>query len=101
MYYNEGDHYCHYHNIILSPRQGAEGDDISYYCKECEKQMKKLEESTWACPVCGCNSNDKITNTACWCCGWELEDSKNDLELLKDGLCPIHSCSLVERYNEL
>lgn len=29
-----------------------------------------------------------------------MTDDKDDLEMLKEGICPIHLCSLLERYNE-
>lgn len=66
--------YCQQHDQPLKRRVGIEGDDVSYFCEACERSYKEQEKQTWACPHCGCNTNDKITNTACWHCGWERKE---------------------------
>lgn len=58
-----------------------------------------MSADIWACPVCDFQNDS--TNGACWHCGYEKRDEEYDLKLLKAGLCHIHLCSLLERYNQL
>lgn len=87
LYDNDDDFYCQEHNQLMKRRVGADGDDVSYYCEKCEEFIKKLEESTWSCPVCGCNSNDKITDGACWHCGWDREEDNSDVIFEEKKMC--------------